>query len=77
MNYIAAFIRPGSLKIEIITGDESTMLQALYDYADPPYQFTSMRSALSYIKHKMPMESGEAFTIQDSSGKVLLSLDLV
>lgn len=74
MNYTAAFIRPGSTDIEIVTGDESVVLPALFDYADPPYQFTSIRSAISYIKNKMPMEPGEAITIIDSTGRTLLKL---
>ena len=74
MNYTAAFIRPGSTDIEIVTGNESVVLSALFDYADPPYQFTSMRSAISYIKNKMPMEPGEAITIIDSTGRTLLKL---
>jgi hypothetical protein len=74
MNYIVAFINPGSSDIEIVTGDESVILPALFDYADPPHQFTSMRSAISYIKNKMPMESGEAITIVDSIGRTMLKL---
>ena len=74
MQYTAAFIRPGSTDIEIVTGPESVVLPALFDYADPPYQFTTMRSALTYIKTKMPMEPGEAITVIDSSGKILLKM---
>lgn len=74
MEYTVAFIRPGESEIEIVTGSEAVVLSTLFDYADPPYQFTSMRSAVSYIKNKMPMEPGEAITIVDSTGKLLLKL---
>ena len=72
MEYTVAYINPGESLINIIQGNESEVLRRLSDYIDAPYQLTTMRRAVKYIKREMPMESGEAITIVDATGRVLV-----
>ena len=74
MNYILAYVEPFNTDgIKIFVGNESTMVEMLNEYLDPPKAFATLGQAVYYINHKFALEGDEMLTLADANGRIILS----